>query len=246
MRGADKSDIKDFSEDFVVVEEPEDSSKTELDRETDPHRISQRQRQIDFGKNTIGYQRYLEQHPKHKRSKGLPRTPDVYQKCSKRAFDGQVRKWRRRLHDWDLPDTSAANVSASVDVSPGVATDSGSHGSKNGKQVAVGKGKDKKLKKGTLPRIFHSAPVVAKRERGGHSSPQHGKECSESPMLPDLKLGRWADLEDDYAMVGSGNQKSNTTIRGITYSDVVCHTPMDTDDVQVSYSEDEQDAYILV
>ena len=37
----------------------------ELDKETDPHRISQRQRQIDFGKNTIGYQRYLEQYPKY-------------------------------------------------------------------------------------------------------------------------------------------------------------------------------------
>lgn len=27
MRGADKSDIKDFSEDFVVVEEPEGASR---------------------------------------------------------------------------------------------------------------------------------------------------------------------------------------------------------------------------
>lgn len=223
-----------------------DSSKTELDRETDPHRISQRQRQIDFGKNTIGYQRYLEQCPKHTRSKGLPRTPDVYQKCSKRAFDGQVRKWRRRLHEWDLPDTSAANVSGSVDVSPGVAHDSGRHASKNGKNVAVERGNDKKLKKGTLPRIFHSTHVVAKRERGGRSPPQHGKESSESPMLPDLKLGRWADLEEDDAKVGNGNEKSDTTIRGITYSNIVCHTPMDTDDVLVSYSEDEQEAYVLV
>jgi len=36
-----------------------DSSKQELDRETDPHRISQRQRQIEFGKNTIVYHRYV-------------------------------------------------------------------------------------------------------------------------------------------------------------------------------------------
>lgn len=28
-------------------------------------------------------------------------TPDVRQACSKRAFDGQVRKWRRMLHEWD-------------------------------------------------------------------------------------------------------------------------------------------------
>lgn len=28
-------------------------------------------------------------------------TPDIRQACSKRAFDGQVRKWRRMLHEWD-------------------------------------------------------------------------------------------------------------------------------------------------
>ena len=30
-----------------------------------------------------------------------PVTPDIHQACSKRAFDGQVRKWRRMLHAWD-------------------------------------------------------------------------------------------------------------------------------------------------
>ncbi len=30
-----------------------------------------------------------------------PKTPDKYQKCSKRSWDGQVSKWRRRLHEWD-------------------------------------------------------------------------------------------------------------------------------------------------
>lgn len=77
----------------------------QLDFETDPRRIQQRQRQIDFGKNTIGYQRYLEHYPvKRKRPRHLPRTPNVYTKCSKRAFDGQIRAWRRRLHEWDLPE----------------------------------------------------------------------------------------------------------------------------------------------
>ena len=30
-----------------------------------------------------------------------PRTPDPYSDISKRCFDGQVRAWRRRLHEWE-------------------------------------------------------------------------------------------------------------------------------------------------
>lgn len=32
--------------------------------ELDKHKLAQRQKQVDFGKNTIGYQRYLELIPK--------------------------------------------------------------------------------------------------------------------------------------------------------------------------------------
>ena len=35
------------------------------------------------------------------RSKSNPSTPDKCQKCSKRSWDGQIRKWRRGLHAWD-------------------------------------------------------------------------------------------------------------------------------------------------
>jgi len=28
-------------------------------------------------------------------------TPDIHAPCSKRAFDGRVRAWRRALHQWD-------------------------------------------------------------------------------------------------------------------------------------------------
>jgi hypothetical protein len=30
-----------------------------------------------------------------------PRTPDRHQSCSKRSWDGQIRKWRKLLHQWD-------------------------------------------------------------------------------------------------------------------------------------------------
>ncbi|KAL3133158.1 hypothetical protein ABBQ38_007052 [Trebouxia sp. C0009 RCD-2024] len=78
--------------------------------ETDPHRIAQRQKQIDYGKNTLGYQRYIEEVPRYLRRKintpitKHPDTPDVHQICSKRSFDGQAKKWRRELHLWDPED----------------------------------------------------------------------------------------------------------------------------------------------
>ncbi|KAH9325621.1 hypothetical protein KI387_005799 [Taxus chinensis] len=72
-------------------------------QETDPHKLSQRQKQIDYGKNTLGYERYLELVPRNKRLKGDPQTPETKQVCSKRSWDGQVKKWRRCLHEFDPP-----------------------------------------------------------------------------------------------------------------------------------------------
>ena len=42
-----------------------------------------------------------------------PITPDVRQLCSKRAFDGQVRKWRRMLHRYD-PAAAGADCAATL------------------------------------------------------------------------------------------------------------------------------------
>ena len=72
-------------------------------RETDPHKLNQRQRQIDYGKNTLGYARYLELVAKSDRKASDARTPDIHAPLSKRAFDGVVRKWRRFLHAYDPP-----------------------------------------------------------------------------------------------------------------------------------------------
>jgi len=73
-------------------------------RETDQYRLKARQKQLDIGKNTEGYQSYLEMVPREKRQKGDPRTPNKNQVCSKRSWDGQVRKWRRQLHFYDPPE----------------------------------------------------------------------------------------------------------------------------------------------
>eukprot|EP00983_Pelagomonas_calceolata_P070205 1150692-Pelagomonas_calceolata.AAC.1 len=55
-------------------------------------RLAQRQKQVDFGKNTIGYQRYIQQVPKHRRRFRDPATPDIHKDVSKRSFEGQVRQ----------------------------------------------------------------------------------------------------------------------------------------------------------
>jgi histone RNA hairpin-binding protein len=40
---------------------------------------------------------------RYQRTKAHPRTPDIRQVCSKRSWDGQIRKWRRLLHEFDPP-----------------------------------------------------------------------------------------------------------------------------------------------
>ena len=69
-------------------------------------RLEQRQKQLDIGKATAAYSTYLLHVPlsarlESRRQAGHPLTPRKAQSCSKRAWDGQVRKWRRQLHEWD-------------------------------------------------------------------------------------------------------------------------------------------------
>lgn len=79
------------------------SSKVET--ETDPEVLSRRQKQIDFGKNTVGYDAYRKKVPKYRRESGHPRTPPMHVKYSRRAWDGLIKIWRKKLHDWDDTET---------------------------------------------------------------------------------------------------------------------------------------------
>jgi len=70
----------------------------------EPSRLAARQRQIDIGKNTAVYERYITAVPKRLRDPALrftshPVTPDKFCPVSKRAFDGRVRVWRRLLFE---------------------------------------------------------------------------------------------------------------------------------------------------
>jgi hypothetical protein len=95
-----------------------------LPRITDERKLTQRQKQIEFGKNTISYARFSKAVRKRDRSFKDPWTPDISMPDSKRCFDGKVKEWRRRLHRWEadnpeptafsLPEASAAASTAAL------------------------------------------------------------------------------------------------------------------------------------
>lgn len=71
--------------------------------------LARRQKQIDYGKNTIGYDNYIQMIPKSRRSKDHPWTPPKQFKYSRRAFDGLIKLWRMKLHRYDAPSNNLTN-----------------------------------------------------------------------------------------------------------------------------------------
>lgn len=172
----------------------------------------------------------------------------MYQKCSKRSFDGQVRKWRRQLHEFDLPvDTeNPSHVSISplqhtAPSSDGVNMDGGSNPQRETQKI--GKSRDVARMKGNSGKI--------KRDR---TLTPIDKTDSPSMMLPDKMQRRWADMDDDDAILEDGwtqgesisNEKleadTTSTKLMMKWKDMLCknlgedEAPMD---VLVSYSDDE-------
>ncbi|CAF1934565.1 unnamed protein product [Rotaria magnacalcarata] len=70
--------------------------------ESDPHTLRQRTKEILKGKMSDSYAVYIAKYPiKKQRRREHPTSPNKYRKCSRRCFDGQLRTWRRNLHQFD-------------------------------------------------------------------------------------------------------------------------------------------------
>jgi len=74
----------------------------DLEPETDSSIISRREKQIEYGKSTPAYERYINQVPKNARTFKMPHTPEKTKKYSRRQFDGMVKIWKIKIHEWDL------------------------------------------------------------------------------------------------------------------------------------------------
>ena len=93
-----------------------------IGRITDSHLLKQRQKQVDFGKNTIDYARYSKLVPRFRRTPEDPTTPDISDPMSKRRFDGKVKAWRRQLHAWGNANPAPeASTGASTSTTTGLA-----------------------------------------------------------------------------------------------------------------------------
>jgi hypothetical protein len=113
MTPANSSNVRQDTPTTAKVSEAHVTSKTHTNNKLSsdkqksadptPAQIAKREKQIGFGKNTIGYKNYCHKVPKNERVANNPRHPTTPNPKigSKRKFTGLVKKWRRSIHLWD-------------------------------------------------------------------------------------------------------------------------------------------------
>eukprot|EP01105_Mastigella_eilhardi_P006361 TRINITY_DN17968_c0_g1_i1.p1 TRINITY_DN17968_c0_g1~~TRINITY_DN17968_c0_g1_i1.p1 ORF type:complete len:395 (+),score=111.26 TRINITY_DN17968_c0_g1_i1:184-1368(+) len=110
----------------VYVPSVEDLKRKALKKsgclEENESRLAARQKQIDYGVVTDGYRNYITFEMLRGPGKCGPVFPNKFQKCSKRSWDGQVKKWRRDLH-WFDPVTTEEEWAAALATIASLAED---------------------------------------------------------------------------------------------------------------------------
>lgn len=149
--------------------------------ETDEKKLAARQKQIDYGKNTIGYQRYSDMVSMKDRKRSDPWTPDKNTVCSKRSFDGQIKKWRRLLHEYDPP-----AAEGEIEINPEEEEDLW----QLQKEIDAGKEEDEKEDKENIQLKSN----IKEKELSPKPEPKSKPNQSNFDYLKSLDQESWADM----------------------------------------------------
>jgi len=85
------------------------------------HRMQQRKRMIEKGKNTVGYDEYIRRVSKSQRkprSLKYPTTPDHTDDIPNKRWLGLVRVWRKSLHQFDPPEMLQTHANSACTINP--------------------------------------------------------------------------------------------------------------------------------
>mmetsp|Transcript_1647 Transcript_1647/g.3842 ORF Transcript_1647/g.3842 Transcript_1647/m.3842 type:complete len:263 (-) Transcript_1647:46-834(-) len=139
------------------------------------HKIQQRRKAIQKGKNTVGYDIYCKSIPKEKRQKRsmiTPSTPDHTLDIPNKKWNGMVRSWRVALHRYDPVDLQQSFAAAQQAAVAERENSSKSH--TDSEMLTV---KEKEIANSGLVNLVHVTPT-----NGNTSDQVH--QTSSAPRTP--------------------------------------------------------------